>query len=54
MEFFVGMIILFIIVYCFEKFRDLLDFIFGGIFEFLSGKYNDSLDEYEKNKNDDK
>lgn len=54
MEFLLGIVMIFIIAYFFEKFRDLLDFIFGGIFGFISGKYNDSLDKYEKKKNDDK
>ncbi|HEL1618448.1 TPA: hypothetical protein ACGOX8_000213 [Streptococcus suis] len=50
MELIIGIIILFIIGYCFEKFRDLLDYILEGIFGLLSGKFNDSLDEYEKRK----
>ena len=54
MEIIIGFVVLFILAYFYGKFVDLLDSIFSGIFGFISGKYNDSLDEYEKKKNDNK
>ena len=51
MEIIVGFVVLFILAYFYGKLVDLLDSIFSGIFEFFTGKYNDSLDEYERKKN---
>ena len=51
MEIIIGLVMLFILAYFYGKFEDFLNFIFSGIFGFISGKYNDSLDEYEKKKN---
>ena len=38
----------------FSEITSAIKFYFSGIFEFFTGKYNDSLYEYEKKKNNNK
>ena len=35
----------------FSEITSAIEFYFSGIFEFFTGKYNDSLDEYESRNN---